>query len=56
MTTGVTAGKSYVTAFLNFKTNSRSFLRRLLGKLKFGLQICRITMIHLNGDKFLGPR
>lgn len=41
MTTGVTAGKSMLQLFW-ISRHSRSFLRHLLGKQKFGLLICRI--------------
>ena len=41
MTTGVTAGKIYVTAFLDFKTLKVS--ETLAWETKFRLQICRIT-------------
>lgn len=41
MTADVTAGKIYVTAFLDFKT-FKKFSGCLLGKRKFGSQICRI--------------
>ena len=41
MTEGVTAGKIYVMHFLTLRL-LRSFLKRLLGKQRFGLQICRI--------------
>lgn len=41
MTEGVTVGKIYVTAFLDFKT-FKKFSEASLGKLRYGLQICQI--------------
>ena len=55
MTQGVTAGKIYVTAFLNFKTFKR-FSESLAWETEVWIADRPDHMIHLNGDKFLGPR
>ena len=55
MTTGVTAGKIYVTAFLNFKT-FRRFSEKLAWETEVWIAEMPDHMIHLNGDRFLGPR
>lgn len=55
MTTGVTAGKIYVTAFLEFKT-FKKFSEILAWKTEVWIGDMPNHMIHLNGDKFLGPR
>ena len=55
MTTGVTAGKIYVTAFLDFKT-FKKFSDRLAWETEVWIAENPDHMIHLNGDKFLGPR
>ena len=55
MAEGVKAGKVYVTAFLDFKT-----FKKFLEALGWGIEVWIADipnhMIHLNGDKFLGPR
>lgn len=55
MTEGVTAGKIYVTAFLDFKTFKR-FSETLAWETEVWIADMPDHMIHLNGDKFLGPR
>ena len=55
MTTGVIAGKIYVTAFPNFKT-FKKFSETLSWETEVWIANRPDHMIHLNGDKFLGPR
>ena len=55
MTTNVTAGKIYVTAFLDFKT-FKKFFESLAWETEAWIADMPDHMIHLNGDKFLGPR
>lgn len=55
MTEGVTAGKIYVTAFLDFKT-FKKFSESLAWETEVWIADTPDHMIHLNGDKFLGPR
>lgn len=55
MTTGVTAGKIYVTAFLDFKT-FKKFSEMLAWETEVWIADIPDHMIHLDGDKFLGPR
>lgn len=55
MTQGVTAGKIFVTAFLDFKTYKR-FSETLAWETEVWIAEMPDHMIHLNGDKFLGPR
>ncbi len=55
MTSDVTAGKVYVTAFLDFKTYKK-FSASLAWETEVWLAEMPDHMIHLNGDKFLGPR
>jgi hypothetical protein len=55
MTKDVTAGKVFVTAFLNFKTY-KFFSDSLAWETEVWLADSPDHMIHLNGDKFLGPR
>lgn len=55
MTTGVTAGEIYVTAFLDFKT-FKKFSETLAWETEVWIADMPDHMIHLNGDKFLGPR
>lgn len=55
MTTGVKAGKIYVTAFLDFKT-FKQFSESLAWETEVWIADMPDHMIHLNGDKFLGPR
>lgn len=55
MTRKVTAGKIFVTAFLDFKTYKR-FSENLAWETEVWIAEMPEHMIHLNGDKFLGPR
>ena len=55
MTQGVTSGKIYVTAFLDFKT-FKKFSESLAWETEVWIAEIPDHMIHLNGDKFLGPR
>ena len=55
MTKNVTAGKIFVTAFLDFKTY-KSFSETLAWDTEVWIAEMPEYMIHLNGDKFLGPR
>ena len=55
MTGNVTAGKIYVTAFLDFAT-FRKFSGQLAWETEVWIADMPDHMIHLNGDKFLGPR
>jgi len=55
MTTDVTTGKIYVTAFLDFKT-FKKFSEMLAWETEVWIAEMPDHMIHLNGDKFLGPR
>ena len=55
MTGKVTAGKIYVTAFLDFRT-FKKFSGQLAWETEVWIADMPDHMIHLNGDKFLGPR
>jgi len=55
LTAGVTAGKIYVTAFLDFKMFKR-FSEKLAWETEVWLAEMPDHMIHMDGDKFLGPR
>lgn len=55
LTKNVTAGKIYVTAFLDFKT-FKKFSETLAWETEVWIADMPDHMIHLNGDKFLGPR
>lgn len=55
MTQGVTAGKIFVTAFFDFKTYKK-FSDELAWETEVWIAEMPEHMIHLNGDKFLGPR
>ncbi len=55
MTKNVVAGKIFVTAFLDFKTYKR-FSETLAWETEVWIVEMPEHMIHLNGDKFLGPR
>ena len=55
MTGNVTAGKIYVTAFLDFATFNK-FSEQLAWETEVWIADMPDHMIHLNGDKFLGPR
>lgn len=55
MTKGVSAGKIFVTAFLDFKTYKK-FSEALAWETEVWIAEMPEHMIHLNGDKFLEPR
>lgn len=55
MTQNVRAGKIFVTAFLDFQTYKK-FAEKLAWETEVWLAEMPDHMIHLNGDKFLGPR
>ena len=55
MTQNVKAGKIYVTAFLNFD-KYKKFSKELAWETEVWIADAPDHMIHLNGDKFLGPR
>ncbi len=55
MTKEVKAGKIFVTAFLDFKTYKK-FAGDLAWETEVWIAEMPEHMIHLNGDKFLGPR
>lgn len=55
MTAYVTAGKIYVTAFPDFKT-FKKFSDSLAWETEVWIADIPNHMIHLNGDKFIGPR
>ena len=55
MTKNVTAGKIYVAAFLDFKTYKK-FSEDLAWETEVWIAELPEHMIHLNGDKFMGPR
>lgn len=55
MTEGVTAGKIFITAFLDFKT-FKKFSDSLAWETEVWIADMPDHMIHLNGDKFIGPR
>ena len=55
MTKNVTAGKIYVTAFPDFRTYKK-FAELLAWETEVWIAEMPDHMIHLNGDKFLGPR
>lgn len=54
ITSNVTAGKIYVTAFLDFAT-FKKFSEQLAWETEVWISDMPDHMIHLNGDKFLGP-
>ena len=54
MTESVTAGKIYVTAFLDFKT-FKKFSASLAWETEVWIADTPDHMIHLNGSKFMGP-
>lgn len=55
MTTRVKSGKIYVTAFPDFKT-FKKFSETLAWETEVWISDMPEHMIHLNGDKFMGPR
>lgn len=55
MTRKVRSGKIYITAFLDF-TTFKKFSEQLAWETEVWISDMPDHMIHLNGDKFLGPR
>ena len=55
MTKDVTAGKIFVTAFPDFQTYKK-FSEKLAWETEVWIAEMPEHMIHLDGDKFLGPR
>ncbi|MDO4648747.1 MAG: BsuBI/PstI family type II restriction endonuclease [Eubacteriales bacterium] len=55
MTSAVNSGKIYVTAFPDFKT-FKKFSEKLAWETEVWISEMPDHMIHLNGDKFFGPR
>jgi hypothetical protein len=55
MTAGCACGKIYVTAFLDKRTYKR-FVDQLAWETEVWIAETSDHMIHLNGDKFIGPR
>ncbi len=55
MTKNVIAGKIFITAFLDFETYKK-FLTELAWETEIWIAQLPEHMIHLNGDKFMGPR
>ena len=55
MTKDITAGKIFVTAFLDFKTYKK-FAEELAWETEVWIAEMPEHMIHLNGDRFMGPR
>lgn len=55
LTKNVTAGKVYITAFLDFKTYKK-FVEDLAWDTEVWIAEVPEHMIHLNGDRFYGPR
>ena len=55
MTMGVESGKIFVTAFLDFP-KFKKFSEHLAWETEVWIADMPEHMIHLNGDKFMGPR
>lgn len=55
LTSNVSSGKIFVTAFLDFKTFKR-FSESLAWETEVWIADMPEHMIHLNGDRFMGPR
>lgn len=55
MTDGVSSGKIFITAFPDFKTYKK-FSEQLAWETEIWLAESPDHLIHLNGDRFLGPR
>ena len=55
MTKDVSAGKVFVTAFLDFRTFKR-FSESIAWETEVWIADNPEHMIHLNGDRFMGPR
>ena len=56
MTTGVNCGENICYSFSGFQDIQDSFLRSLAWETEVWIADMPDHMIHLNGDKFLGPR
>ena len=55
MTANVSSGKIYITAFPDFKT-FKKFSEELAWETEVWISDMPDHMIHLNGDRFMGPR
>ena len=55
MTKNVTAGKIYITAFLDFKT-FKNFADIIAWETEIWIANMPEHMLHFNGDRFLGPQ
>jgi len=55
LTSNVSSGKIFVTAFLDFKT-FKKFSESLAWETEVWIADMPDHMIHLNGDRFMGPR
>lgn len=55
LTSNVSSGRIFVTAFLDFKT-FKKFSESLAWETEVWIADMPDHMIHLNGDKFMGPR
>lgn len=55
MTENVKSGKIYITAFLSF-AKFKKFSEQLAWETEVWIADMPDHMIHLNGDKFMGPR
>ena len=55
MTQQVNVGKVYITAFLDIDTY-RKFVKEIAWETEIWLADMPEHMIHMNGDKFMGPR
>ena len=55
LTSDVKSGKIFVTAFLDFKT-FKKFSESLAWETEVWIADMPEHMIHLNGDRFMGPR
>ena len=55
MTKNVTAGKIYITAFLDFKTFNK-FADIIAWETEIWIANMPEHMLHFNGDRFLGPQ
>ena len=55
MTQNVKADKIFITAFLNMDTYKR-FITKIAWETEIWIASMPDHLIHMNGDKFLGPR
>ena len=55
LTKNVKAGKIYVTAFLNLETY-KQFIKEIAWETEVWIADMPEHMIHMNGDRFIGPR